>query len=125
MSRQEQLDVSSHKDLGRRRVPRRTFDKLIGVLVRGNYSVERAFQVGEGGMMLSYAPAELEVGSLLVASFFLSAKSTVIVRATIRNKVPAKDGEPIRYGIEFMNLEFHYKREIRNFVASATQTEAA
>lgn len=114
----------NHKDLGRRRVPRRTFDNPVGVLVGGQYSIERAFQVGEGGMMICYAPAQLEVGSKLVASFFLSPTSTVIVRGIVRSRVPADGDLPVRYGIEFANLEFQYKREIRNFVASATHSEA-
>jgi hypothetical protein len=113
------------KDQGRRRVPRRTFESPVGVLVNGKYSLERAFQVGEGGMMISYKPSKLEKDKMLVVSFFLSAHSTVIVRAVIRNVVPAKDGVPERYGIEFLNLEFHYKREIRNFVASATAEQSA
>lgn len=114
----------NHKDLGRRRVPRRTFENPVGVLVKGAYSIERAYQVGEGGMMIHFHAGELEVGDQLVASFFLSMDSTVIVRAVVRSKVPATGESPVRYGLEFSNLEFHYKREIRNFVASATQTEA-
>ncbi|MBX3022073.1 MAG: PilZ domain-containing protein [Bdellovibrionales bacterium] len=112
------------KDLHRRRVPRRTFDNPVGVLVRGTYTIERAFQVGEGGMMICYKPHPLAIGDHLVASFFLSPLSTVIVRGIVRNVIPAEGNLPIRYGIEFANLEFQYKREIRNFVASATQTEA-
>lgn len=118
------MKPTGHKDLGRRRVPRRTFESPVGVLVGGHYSVERAFQVGEGGMMLSYGPAALQAGQELVASFFLSSNATVIVRGIVRNIVGAEKGLPARYGVEFVNLEFQHKREIRNFVASATHNEA-
>lgn len=115
---------TSHKDLGRRRVPRRTFNAPVGVLVAGAYHVERTFQVGEGGMMLSFTASALEVGTKIVASFFLNSTATVIVRGVVRNVMAPSDGLPQRYGIEFSNLEFQHKREIRNFVASATHSEA-
>jgi len=34
--------------------------------------------------------------------------------------LPAKAGAPIRYNVEFVDLEFQYKRAIRNYVAAAT-----
>jgi hypothetical protein len=105
----------------RRRVPRRLFESPVGLLVHGNYSVERSFQVGEGGIMVS-SKMPLEIGHQLVASFFLKGK-TMIVRGIVRNTLPAKGHLPIRYGLEFVNLEFQYKREIRNFVASASNME--
>lgn len=105
----------------RRRVPRRQFESPVGLLVHGTYQVERAFQVGEGGIMVS-SGTPLEMGHELVASFFLAGK-TVIVRGIVRNTLPAKGNLPIRYGLEFVNLEFQYKREIRNFVASASNME--
>lgn len=111
-------------ELGRRRVPRRAFEFPVGLLVHGTYTVERAYQIGEGGMLLSCSSGELSAGTQVVASFFMPTASTVIVRGVIRNVEPAKDRQPARYGIEFVNLEFQYKREIRNYVASASVSDA-
>jgi hypothetical protein len=105
----------------RRRVPRRTFEAPVGILVHGQYHVERSFQVGEGGMLVS-AHKPLQVGTILVASFFVK-NTTIIVRGVVRNVMPAKGDQPERYGLEFVNLEFQFKREIRNFVASASNLE--
>jgi hypothetical protein len=107
--------------LGRRRVPRRIFESLIGVMVDGEYTTERSYQLGEGGMMIS-CRKELKVGAHMLINFFLPSRATVIVRAVIRNQVNANG---VRYGVEFLNLEFQYKREIRNFVAHSTQIEEA
>jgi hypothetical protein len=104
---------------GRRRVPRRSFEAPVGVLLRGKYVMETSFQVGEGGMMLS-CWSELAVGTQLVASFYLAKGSLIIVRGIVRSVVKSPEGVPERYGIEFLNLGFQFKREIRNFVAAAT-----
>jgi hypothetical protein len=107
---------------GRRRVPRRTFEAPVGVLISGKYHMQQAFQVGEGGMMISGTQV-LRVGSQAVISFFLNSGSLIIVRGVVRSVVPAEDGLPQRFGIEFLNLGFQYKREIRNFVAAATRID--
>lgn len=109
-------------EASRRRVPRRTFESQVGVLAHGLCARERSYQVGEGGMMISSA-SELEIGRQLVVTFFLPSRVSIIVRGIVRNKMPAKDGMPLRYGIEFVNLEFQFKRELRNFVALASNKD--
>ena len=109
-------------ETGRRRVPRRAFDASVGILLHGNYRMERSFQVGEGGMMISSA-SSLEVGTQTVISFFLISGSLIIVRGVVRSVVQARGKLPKRYGVEFLNLGFQYKREIRNFVAAATRVD--
>jgi hypothetical protein len=104
---------------GRRRVPRRAFEAPVGVLLQGKYQMENSFQVGEGGMMVSCG-VDLEIGTQTVVSFFLAKGSLIIVRGVVRSVVKSPDGVPERYGIEFLNLGFQFKREIRNFVAAAT-----
>lgn len=109
-------------NLGRRRVPRRAFESPIGLLARGEYGIERSYQVGEGGMMFSSA-RKLDIGQMVVISFYL-ASATIVVRGTVRSVIPPGKGQPERYGVEFANLGFQFKREIRNFVASATGADA-
>jgi hypothetical protein len=116
--------VLSENNLGRRRVPRRSFDCPIGLLAKGEYQTERSFQVGEGGMMFS-SSRKLEIGQEVVISFYLPTSATIVVRASVRSLIPAGKGRPERYGVEFTNLGFQFKREIRNFVASATSLDAA
>jgi hypothetical protein len=107
---------------GRRRVPRRSFDAVAGVLVRGKYVMERAYQLGEGGMMIG-SQTELTVGSQVVVSFFINTNLLIIVRGVVRSVNPAKDRTPARYGLEFLNLGFQFKREIRNFVAAGARLD--
>ncbi len=106
----------------RRRVPRRNYECPVGVLLQGKYYLQMSYQVGEGGMMIS-SPKQLQVGVQVVTSFFLESQLLIIVRGIVRNIIPAKGDLPERYGIEFTHLGFQYKREIRNFVASATRLE--
>ena len=114
----------NHVGPSQRRVPRRTFTGPVGVLAGGQYLIERAFQVGEGGMMVSTERAFSD-GDQMVMSFSLENGAILVVRAIVRSfQGPQRRtgiNEPARVGVEFVNLEFHYKREIRNFVASATE----
>ena len=103
---------------GRRRVPRRLFEAPIGMLLHGEYSLQRTYQVGEGGMMVS-APQDLAEGDRLVVSFYLPGVPLIIVRGVVRSVIPENGEQAERYGIEFENLGFQRKREIRNFVAAA------
>ena len=105
-----------------RRTPRRSFESNVGVLHRGEYAVARSYQVGEGGMMFS-ASQVLEIGQLVVATFYIQSETLVMVRGIVRSVVPAKGKLPLRFGIEFQNLEFQARREIRNFVAEATRND--
>ncbi len=113
-------------EVNRRRVPRRTMLQPVGILAAGGYVVERSYQVGEGGMMIS-SQKSLVVGQSLVMGFYIFGRLMILVRGIVRSFVPAKAGYPNRYGVEFQNLGFQYKREIRNFVAlgSATESQAA
>lgn len=115
-------NVSEEVAIGRRRVPRRTFESPIGALVAGRFSVQRSYQVGEGGMMVS-SEIELSEGQRVVVSFFLPGTGMIIVRGRVRNVVEADEGYPVRYGLEFETLGFHHKRDVRNFVAAATRIE--
>ncbi len=109
---------------GRRRVPRRAFEGAVGMLLKGQYTVQRAYQVGEGGMMISStSDTPLGEGVNLVVNFFLPSGVLIMVRGIVRSVVPPKDGLPERYGIEFLNVGFQSKREIRNFVAAATRVD--
>lgn len=109
---------------GRRRVPRRAFEAKVGILLAGRYNIERSYQVGEGGMMISCAQDKLEEGIQLVVNFFLPSGSLVMVRGIVRSVIEAASGHPKRYGVEFVNVGFQSKREIRNFVAAATSGTA-
>ena len=112
---------SEEAQIGRRRVPRRNFETAVGLLLHGKYQLERCYQVGEGGILIS-SVTPLVVGENLVLSFFLTA-GLVMVRGAVRSVVPPKDKHPQRFGIEFLNLGFQSKREIRNFVAAATRLD--
>ncbi len=107
---------------GRRRVPRRAFDSAVGTLVHGLFRVERSFQVGEGGMMIS-SLTELQESEQLVVSFYLPTSGMIIVRGVVRSIVKANSGTPLRYGVEFLNLGFHHRRDVRNYVSAATHLE--
>ena len=101
----------------RRRVPRREFHRRIGLLVKGEYHISRAVQIGEGGMMV-YSAVPLMIGQKVVISFKLSGHPPDVVLACVRYILPAEKNLNERYGLEFLNLDFNIKRGVRNYVAT-------
>lgn len=73
--------------------------------------------------MMITAARRLEMGRNLVVAFHVPGGSLVMVRGVVRSLLPAKGKTPPRFGIEFINLDFQSKREIRNFVAAATRLD--
>lgn len=115
--------MSDKRDyIKRRRVPRREFKKKVGILVSGEYYVNFATQIGEGGMMI-HSSVPLTKGQRIVISFRLPNCQETVVRAIVRYFIDEPSGHGGRYGIEFENLEFKMRREIRNFVASKSEAE--
>jgi hypothetical protein len=102
-----------------RRVPRRTFEAPVGILCRGAYSVERAFQVGEGGMRIG-ARRKFELDDPVVLTFQIPNGSLVCVLGLVRHSGIGPKNAAI-FGIRFENLDNQVRRELRAFVASATQ----
>jgi hypothetical protein len=108
--------------VARRRVPRREFIRQVGVLLLGKYFISHALELGEGGILLEMAET-LEVGQKLVITFALPGSRPAVVRGTIRYGLPGSSPKLKRYGIEFANLDFQAKRDIRNYVASKSEEE--
>lgn len=106
----------------RRRVPRRDFSRRIGVLVKGYYHLSAGLQIGEGGMMI-LSKDTLVVDQRVVVSFRFPFSKPRVVTAVVRYVLPAKKNQKANYGLEFINLEFDVRREIRNYVALQTQQE--
>lgn len=106
----------------RRRVPRRDYDNSVGVLVLGRYFICRAHQIGEGGMMLEMSES-LKEGQRLVVTFKLPQAPPVVVLAIVRYRLEKANGSDLKYGVEFLNLDFQARREIRNYVASKSEAE--
>ncbi len=112
----------SRSYIKRRRVPRREFKKKVGLLIAGDYHVNIATQIGEGGMML-HSHLQMVKGQKLVVIFRLPDRQETVVRAIVRYQLNEPSPFGARYGIEFENLEFKARREIRNYVASKSEAE--
>ena len=106
--------------VNRRRVPRREFKSGVGILYQGHYTVGRTLQVGEGGMSLTSDIAFRELDAVIL-TFQVPGGSMVCVRAIVRYTKSEKTKNSSAIGFEFAQLDFHFKRELRNFVARATQ----
>jgi hypothetical protein len=113
------MKSAAKKSAKRRQVPRRPYEASLGLLYRGEYLLEQTYYVSESGLMIS-SHRPLKEGELVVVTFKVPSSSILLVRAIVRSVVAPKDNSPERYGLEFQNLEFSAKREIRNFVAETT-----
>lgn len=99
-----------------RRVPRKKVNRPAGILVRGEYLVGRVVQVGEGGVMLE-ANHQFAENDRLLVTFSLRGDDFITSKATIRY-IKETEKKSFSFGVEFDELPFQSRREIRSFVAS-------
>ena len=99
-----------------RKFPRRSYNRKVGLLRAGKYEVGQGLQIGEGGLQL-LAHQSMEVGDLVVVTFMVPTGDMVSVQAEIRNAIPGDERGRRAYGLQFENLPFAKKRQIRFYVA--------
>jgi hypothetical protein len=104
----------------RRRVPRRNFKASVGVLCNGQFTIGKSLQVGEGGMSVT-VKSSIKVQDRVLLTFQVPEGSIVCVRALVRYIDQTNLADQITIGVQFENLGFNFKRELRNLVAQATQ----
>lgn len=100
----------------KRRVPRKKIDRALGLLSHGRYYLGRILQVGEGGLMI-LSSESLKVSDRVLVTFSLKGEKFITSKATIRYELDKVDGKN-QFGVEFDELPFQARREIRAFVAS-------
>ena len=112
------MSLDDLKSIRKRRVPRRLFYRRAGVLIKGVHHFGFSHQLGEGGLLLEI-DKHLDNDHRLLVSFYLPEHGLIVVRGVVRYRMKepkAKHG--FAYGVQFENLDFEIKRQIRNFVAS-------
>lgn len=103
----------------RRSYPRRLFDRPVGVLLHGEYFSARGIDIGEGGISLKVRD-QIAEGSRVVVSFQVPGGEFVFVRGVVLQERKSGDGI---YGVEFENLLFDRRREIRTYVSDRSASE--
>lgn len=103
------------KSYFRRKFPRRSLSKKVGVLFGGEYFICSSGEIGEGGISIQSEYALTE-GRDLVLSFQIPHGSFITLRGQIRS-VSVKDGMA-HHGIAFENVPLAFKRQIRAFVSA-------
>lgn len=107
----------SNKPQFRRKFPRRTLKKKVGVLFDGQYFICDSGEVGEGGMSI-LSEFALTEGRELVLSFQIPRGTFAILRGTVRS-LSVKNGIAT-HGIAFEQIPLAFKRQIRAFVSART-----
>ena len=109
------------KGIDARRTPRRVFNRAVGILFGGDYSIQQALQLSEGGMLYSSA-IKRQTGDHILVTIVLP-NGNLVVRGEILYGKPAAGGVS-QYGVRFDGVALHHKRMIRNYVSAKTQAEA-
>lgn len=68
--------------------------------------------------MMIHTTTKMEVGDRIVLTFKPPGVDQTVVQSVIRFTMEDEITGQWKYGVEFMNLEFQAKRQIRTFVAS-------
>ena len=109
-------------NLGRRNFPRRRFQRKLGILVDGTYSIGMGVEIGEGG--LSFAIGEkIAKGRHLVVSFQVPQGNFVSILAEVKSQYVDKSTGLQIHGVAYRALPFEAKREVRTYVSSRTEIE--
>ncbi|MBK9294859.1 MAG: PilZ domain-containing protein [Oligoflexia bacterium] len=101
-----------------RHFPRRKFKYSVGVLHQGSYELCQAHEIGEGGMLIETG-LPIKEASLVCVNYFIPEQGFITVMAEI---VYSKNNK--MFGIKFVDLEFEYRRFIRDYIAQKTKEEA-
>ena len=116
--------AEDRKYLKKRRVPRRAFRRNIGLLVRGEYFVSEAYELGDGGMMVA-SPVPLSEGQMVVLSFQVPGMLHIVTRGIVRYHKKESSSNPECYGVQFVKIDFDAKRRVRSYVALKSTDEDA
>jgi hypothetical protein len=106
----------------KRRVPRRSFYRKIGVLGKGNYRISQAQEIGEGGLLFT-SQEVYQVGQKIVVTFSIPGFVHAVARGVVRYGKKVEGSLDTAYGIQFETIDFQAKRKIRSFVAQKPSQE--
>lgn len=113
----------SNSFLGRRQFPRRAFERQVGLLFKGQYSILTGGAIGEGGLSVIITDFQIPIGDQVILTFQIPNGRMVAIRAELRNCFPTKIGIGKVHGFKFDNLSFIERRKIRTFVSARTEQD--
>ncbi len=111
---------TSEKAQIRRRFPRRSWEKKIGILYKGVYFICSSREVGEGGMSVVSNEYVMGANQMLVVTFWIPNGDPVCLLAEIKS-IKKEKGEVI-HGLAFKDISFSHRRQIRTFVSEWAAT---
>ena len=104
----------------RRKYPRRSLKRKVGIICRGTFFMCDSEELGEGGISI-YSDTVLSDGSDLVVSFQIPGGDFVSLRAI--DKATTKKQGQVTHGLALTAIQFAHKRQIRSFVSSRTNLQ--
>lgn len=103
----------------KRRHPRRPFVSPVGVLFSGGYLIEKAGELGEGGLLF-YSRNGFSKEAQLLVSFYIPNSKIACTIGVIRYVSKVKHFPAVNaYGIQFRDLSIEFRRYIRAYIASS------
>lgn len=109
-------DPAEKQSQSRRKYPRRPFQRSVGVLSAGHYSLAQGHEIGEGGIAFVALEAFPE-NSLVVLNFQIPNGAFVSTICEVRSVQQNEQGT-YTHGCLFRDIKFEHKREIRTFVSA-------
>ncbi len=109
---------SVDETLFRRRYPRRTYQRKVGVLAAGHFLVCEAGELGEGGLSI-ISEFVFSVGSEALINFQIPGGAFISLRAKVRTI--KKDQKSVLHGLAFVDVPFQQRRQIRAFVSERVE----
>lgn len=112
--------MSPQQENFRRKYPRRSLKKTVGVLARGTYFLAIANELGEGGLSFM-TDLVLSEGDRVVLTMQIPGGDLISVKAAVKSVTKIEGQGLMSHGISFEDISFSHKRQIRAFVSARTQ----
>lgn len=98
----------------RRRFPRRTYQRKIGVLSAGQFIICEAGELSEGGLSFR-SEYVFNVNKELLINFQIPGGEFAFLRAIVKSTM--KQNELVLHNLSFVDVPFQHRRQIRSFIS--------
>ncbi|MDZ4662036.1 MAG: PilZ domain-containing protein [Pseudomonadota bacterium] len=106
-----------------KRLPRRLYQRPVGILSESGYCVNDIVEISEGGIMARSSAQQYPVDSSVLLNFYLPEGGMIIIRAEARWTKNVFDLPGTFIGFQFNKVTFQHRRLIRAYVAEKRPDE--
>lgn len=115
--------MSAQPNDSAKRLPRRRYERAVGLLCESKYTMETSVDVGEEGMLVR-SSRHLKEGQNVLLNFWMEKVGYIIIPAQIRWVKNDENSKDQFFGLFFLKVSFDYRRALRTYISAKTAAES-